>query len=679
MRCWAKGAAVAAAMVVGVAGARADFIVDNGQTVFTTQILINGQTGIVKPGGRILTGGVGVFAGNSNTITNEGQITTLGAVDVGIFMGNNNVVNNTGTISTSGLGAAFGILGGNGNTIGNAGAISTLGGSAHGVTVANNNTIFNSGAITTQGATAHGINAVNNNTIGNSGTISTTGLGAIGVFAFGTGNTIGNSGTISTLGANAFGISTGANTTVNNSGNIVTQGGAAHGVIVTTGSTITNTGTISASGLTADSIQGATNNVVNNSGQLVASGTASAAVRFTGGGNTLRLLQGSNIQGPLNFAPGNTLDVANGLNINNTFTGNAPFVVANGAPFAVNGLQVAVVDPTALAMADDIVFDLTNSVSGSVFSRLRSERLGGSTGQAVASLDEDDGLGFASSIGAGSATEAWVEVFGLARDQNSTSPTVGANHYLGGVVAGVDTPVGADTRAGLFLGASYGELDVEFDSHDEDIGSAFIGVYGGYASGLWAVDLVVTGGWSRYELSRNIANNAAPGGMETASADYDGYFIAPELSVARTVSVNGQEVIPSVQLGYAGTHLDSYTETGSSSGMTVDDRFIHLLTGRFQVTVPVRIPQYADSVYFAPYAGVEGRTRLDNSNVDAVLLGQTINFDAGGEDSVGAALAGVELSALIDDGVSLFGSVEATLESNSGRTIAGQAGLQIAF
>ena len=337
------------------------------------------------------------------------------------------------------------------------------------------------------------------------------------------------------------------------------------------------------------------------------------------------------------------------------------------------------VDPTALALADDIIFDLTNSVSGSVFSRLRSERLGGSTGQAVASLEGDDPLSFASSMGTGGGTEGWVEVFGLAREQRNTSPAVGADHYLGGVIAGADTPVAADTRAGLFLGGSVGELDVKFGSQDEDIDSAFGGIYGGYASGPWAIDLVVTGGWSRYQLTRNVANNTVPGGLETASADYDGYFIAPELSVAHTASINGQEVIPSVQLGYAGTHLDGYTETGSSSGMTVDDRYIHLLTGRFQVTVPVRIPPYADTVYFAPYAGVEGRTRLDNSDVDAVLLGQTISFDAGGEDSVGAVLAGFELSALVDDGISLFGRVEATAESNAGRTIAGQAGVQIAF
>ena len=678
MRCWLKGAAVAAATMVGVAGAHADFVVDNGQTVFFTQFLTNGQTGVVKPGGRILTGGTGIAGVDRNTINNEGQITTLGVADVGILVVNNNTINNTGTISTFGLGAAFGIVGVNGNTIGNSGTISTLGGGAHGITVVSNNTIFNSGTITTLGGIAHGINALNNNTIGNSGTISTTGIGAIGILAINN-NNIGNSGTISTLGLNAIGISAGTGTTVNNSGNIVTQGGAAHGVLVTNNSTITNAGTISTSGLIAHSVQGATNNTVNNSGQLSATGVGSAAVLFTGGGNTLRLFPGSNIQGPLNFAAGNTLDVTNGLNVNNTFTGSAPFVVANGAPFAVNGLQVAVVDPTALAMADDIIFDLTNSVSGSVFSRLRSERLGGSTGQAVASLEGDDPLAFASSMGMRWGTEAWVEVFGLAREQRDTSPAIGADHYLGGVIAGVDTPVGDETRAGLFLGGSYGELDVKFDSQDEDISSAFIGAYGGYASGPWAIDLVVTGGWSRYELTRNVANNTVPGGMETASADYDGYFIAPELSVAHTASINGQEVIPSVQVGYAGTHLDSYTETGSSSGMTVDDRFIHLLTGRFQVTVPVRIPQYADSVYFAPYAGVEGRTRLDNSNVDAVLLGQSINFDAGGEDSVGAALAGVELSALIDDGVSLFGRVEATAESNSGRTIAGQAGLQITF
>ena len=576
------------ALLVASVGTRADFVVQNGETVTTTQNMAAGESGVVESGGQIVVSGAsedGIFGlSGGNSVTNAGTISTLGA----------------------GAGAHALLLGGDNNTVFNSGTVSTVGATSHGLLIQRNSVVTNSGTISTSGDNAHGISIFSgNNTILNSGVITATGTGGGGVVVGGSDNLIVNSGVIQAVGTN---------------GNAVVLGGT---------------------------------------------------------GNTLRLLPGSVTEGAMNFAAGNALDVANGLSIDMTFTGNAPSVIANDAPFAVNGLAVAVVDPTALAMADDIVFDLTNAVSGSVFSRLRGERLGGASGQAVASLDGGDGLGFASSMEG--RNEAWVEVFGLARDQRAQSPAVGADYHLGGVIAGVDTPVGGDTRAGLFLGGSYGELDVKFGSQDEDISSAFLGAYGGYASGPWAVDLVVTGGWSRYELTRNVASNTAPGGVETVSADYDGYVIAPELSVARTVSVHGQEVVPSVQVGYAGTHLDGYTETGAANGLTVEDRFLHLLTGRFQVTVPVRIPPYADTVYVAPYAGVEGRTRLDDSDIDAVLLGQTIRFDAGGEDSVGAALAGVELSALIDDGVSLFGRVEATVETNSGRTIAGQAGLQIAF
>ena len=784
---WLIGTLVLTVMAAMAPGSQADFVVANGETVLVTQFLADNQTGLIQPGGTIMTPGNGVDAGSNNTITNAGTISTLGPGGIGINALAGNAITNSGLISTASIGASAifigGFVRGSSNTVLNAGTISTTGANAFGIvapsdnnrlvnaglitttgvaahgivafgnsnltenrgtistlgvraagifydigsnsTVLNmgsitaqgqdawgirvrdnsavfnhgaiatfgpgglgieggdNNTIFNHGTISSIGNGAHGIQGTNNNTIGTSGTITTSGLGAAGIWIDGNNNLVAQSGVISTAGVVGSGIVlNGDSNTVRNSGTIETRGSAAHGVFAFgDGNTVVNEGSILANGTNAVGVFDVGNNTtVINSGLISATGPGAVvnAVRFTGTGNTLRLLPGSVLVGPVTFnQPGNNLDIANGLSINNTFTGNTPRVIANGAPSAVNGLEVAVVDPTALAIADDIIFDLTNSVSGSVFSRLRSERLGGSTGQVVALLQEDDGLGFASSMDTG--TEAWVEVFGLAREQRDTSPAVGADHYLGGIVTGVDTPIGADARAGLFLGASYGNLDVKFGSQDEDIGSAFIGAYGGYASGPWAIDLVVTGGWSRYNLSRNIANNTAPGGMETASAEHDGFFIAPELSVAHTASINGQEVIPSVQLGYAGTHLDGYTETGSSSTMSVDDRFIHLLTGRFQVTVPVRIPQNADTIYFAPYAGIEGRTRLDNSDVDAVLLGQTISFDPGGEDSVGAALAGFELSALVDDGVSLFGRVEATVESNSGRTIAGQAGLQIAF
>ncbi len=637
---------VFAVFLVANVGSRADFVVQNGETVTTTQNLAAGESGVVESGGQIVVSGAterAIFgASGGNSVNNAGTISTLGAgvsvfngANAVLLVGNNNTVINSGTVSTVGV-ASNGLFIDRNSVVTNSGTISTSGDSANGISVQDHNQVTNIGTITTTGDnSANGISVQDHNQVTNIGTITVSGTDSQGIRGSGDGNTIINSGVITANGT----------------------GGA--GVVV-----------------------GGSDNLLVNSGVIQATGTNGNAVLYSGAGNTLRLLPGSILEGPLNFAAGNTLDVANGLSIGMTFTGNAPSVIANGAPFAVSGLEVAVVDPTALAMAGDIAFDLTNAVSGSVFSRLRGDRLGGSSGQAVASLDRgdpDDPLSFAASIDIGTGAEAWAEVFGLARDQRAQSPAVGADYHLGGVIAGVDTLIDGDTRAGLFLGGSYGELDVTFGSQDEDISSAFLGAYGGYTSDSWAIDLVVIGGWSRYELNRNIANNAVPGGVETVSADYDGYFIAPELSVARTISVHGQKVVPSVQIGYAGTHLDGYTETGTANGLTVDDRFLHLLTGRFQVTVPVRIPPYADSVYVAPYAGVEGRTRLDDSDIDAVLLGQTIRFDAGGEDSVGAALAGIELSALLGDGVSLFGGAEATVESNSGRTIAGQAGLQIAF
>jgi hypothetical protein len=62
-----------------------------------------------------------------------------------------------------------------------------------------------------------------------------------------------------------------------------------------------------------------------------------------------------------------------------------------------------------------------------------------------------------------------------------------------------------------------------------------------------------------------------------------------------------------------------------------------------------------------------------------VLLGQNISFDPGGDDTIGAVLAGFELTAHIDDGFYLFGRLEGGIESDSGQTVAGQAGLQFTF
>jgi len=60
---------------------------------------------------------------------------------------------------------------------------------------------------------------------------------------------------------------------------------------------------------------------------------------------------------------------------------------------------------------------------------------------------------------------------------------------------------------------------------------------------------------------------------------------------------------------------------------------------------------------FSPRVGIEGRTSHGH-NVSAVLLGQAISFDPGGENDEVTGLAGVTVSVDVAGGVSAFADAE---------------------
>ncbi len=220
----------------------------------------------------------------------------------------------------------------------------------------NDNTITNNGTISTTDGT--GIYARARNTIVNSGTISTTGLGANGILVQDPGNTIINSGTISTTGNGAYAINLADNSnTVVNSGTILTAGNGATGINASSpDSTITNSGLIQVTG-------------------------SSDAIRLGSAHSTLNLQPGSVIIGGLNFTTGNALTVDNGLSVALTFNNKLPATITtSGAPFAVSGNQVAVVDPTAFSQQDEMLADLTSGIFNSIHARLTGTAASSSAG-----------------------------------------------------------------------------------------------------------------------------------------------------------------------------------------------------------------------------------------------------------------------------------------------------------
>jgi hypothetical protein len=609
-------------------------------------------TANVNNAGNVLGDTFGIFAATAN-VTNSG---TISATISGAISATTANVSNTGTISGPiGIGA----------TIANVTNAGTISGSIDGIS-ANTANVVNSGAIT-GGAAGDGITS-NSATVVNSGTIS--GFGGI---AAGVAN-ITNFGIIS---GGGFGIS---------SLNHVT---------------VTNFGTISAGETGIGSLGSA---IVINSG-TISGGTG--ALSFGGASDTLTLLPGSHIVGAINLdGGGDTVNVLTG-NQNLTFDTLAGATVTSNVPFVVSGNRIVTIDPTPFAMADRNLMDFSRAVSSAVpdvESSATTATAAADSGSALAfagpdtsplsgddrfpglsAYVDDSMLPFKSpTLVYGNGTALWARGFVGERVQDAAGTLLEThNRFYGGMLGG-GWQVRPNLRLGLFLGA--GETRSTIDTYGETKSTlVFAGLTGHYTWGASFLRFGLQGGHSSNDTTRsNINNNLVPGGLETATASFDGWYITPEATFGHHFalgSVGGgvYTLTPSLTVRYLHASFDGYTESGTTAPLTVGDRSADAFEERGQLKL-IRTQTFAPTEILKTsiFGGVLADQRVGGDTVDAVLLGQAIPFATPGDDSVWGGFGGLGLE-WSTGRVTLFASTEYLALSDSSSVISGQGGVRIAF
>lgn len=646
-------------------------ILGDGNATITS--LLNDTDGIIRG-----DTGIRLDTGNLTNLTNKGKIEGLAGRAINVLNGTLSNLVNSGTIISGKETAVFALnIDGLVNLSGGLIASGTSNDSAISADGFLNNLTNEAGATIRGTRRAIGSGDEINN-LKNAGLIevnANTVLAVHGIFANGTMTNFANTGTINVVNkgtGDVNGIDAAEIFGFTNSGtiNIASENGAAvRGIVADQIDNFHNSGTInvaSAGGTFVYGIDGGHLGNITNSGNIFAGINSTAINENTGGDTNLTLLPGSVIEGAVDLGPDAdiaNLYVGNGLSAVVLFANQLDLIETYGAMMTTYGganQVVIVADTSVLAAADNALSDTTGAISNVLDAQLE--------------MNNDE-----------IQQNWWLEGFGGLSRTDALAPTATVNHQFGGLMTGIDATVRSGLELGLFAGMSAGVLDVAVKNGQQvSSTSYFAGAYGQFDADAFYLNFGLTAGMSTNDSTRLVAHNYVEGGLHTADASFNSYFLSPEVTIGtETMNTGDIGFKPSLRLRYSFLKSDGYTEDFRGSGndqgwLIVGDRASHVVDARVQFAMPVN--NMGDDTMFELRAGVDGRLVAANSTFDATLNQQDFTaFDPGGAKSSVGGFVGADFSQNVSDAVTIFASSEFGISTETSFRVDAEAGLKVNF
>ncbi|MDB5600863.1 MAG: autotransporter protein [Xanthobacteraceae bacterium] len=521
----------------------------------------------------------------------------------------------------------------------------------------------------------------------------------------GTGTTVFNFGTIS--GGN-YGISA-SFTNLTNYGTISNLFGGIAAVDAPQASNVTNFGNVIGSGFSfiffanstlnnAGYIKG--NILFDKQGSLINSGTIVDNVTFASNGgptaDIVTVLPGARFGGSIdfgdgadkvNFGPGSwTLKTAN-------FNAGLSTINAGGNPYVVTANRVVVADVSGFGVQNRAMMDIVGWISSVLPDTPVFDRDAGDAFAAITSANRiDDGFASlpASAMGyapaepvfkGGTTTDRdgnsiWAKGFGGRREQSTDG------HFIGGVTngyggaLGVERHVSPGLRLGGFVGGSSNKTELYLNAGNTETDTVFGGIYARATSGATFLDLAVIGGHLDNSSKRNIGGGLL---LETARADYDGWFLNPSAAIGHRFGLGqGFSVTPALKVRYVAAYFDGYSESGSTANLTVGARDVQALEERAELTLATVKTFGENRVTYRVTGGALAQQRAGNGTIDLALLGQNLVATTPDQKTVigGYGSAGLDWQV---GRTALFAAGEFTSASDSSTTLSGKGGVRVVW
>jgi uncharacterized protein with beta-barrel porin domain len=268
---------------------------------------------------------------------------------------------------------------------------------------------------------------------------------------------------------------------------------------------------------------------------------------------------------------------------------------------------------------------------------------------------------------------------GQTGDVDDTNESVGFDFQTTGINVGADYYINKQLVAGVTLGYSSGDAELDDNGGQVDTDSLKVGVYTTYFEdgssekiSVWYVNAYLGGGYNEYDFERTVNAGTI---SQTAKGDSKGYELNSVIGGGYDYQLGDATIVGLItSLRYDRLWVDDYSESGAGSlGLDVDDQDLDSLRSDLGVRVAYSVVAIDDIIWHWGAQASWQHEFMDTENtVKARLVdggsasfNTDVNQDISADTlSLGASLSG-EISTQLSVGVAYFAEINEDYTSNT--------------